>query len=857
MGSLPVYALPILLTLGSGPGPVRSTVPAPPVKGGILDEEDAGFLDALVQDFLFDPKDAIPVRVPVSGSRAPSPNLFLHRSDRERGETAEGWFVRGVKGQPARVYFADGDWIPAPPGQIKQIDFEAYCIGRYSREGAHGRDLFADNLGAAECDLMLAAWLHRRGYDLLATKALAAAREGEKNPREALRVALAKRANQAMLRAFCARADAEALAHAERLFRLYADLIVERYPQAEAVLGDLKRRQAAGTFGKVPPKEGPRERASWDTRQTVGRLISALEEIDRGPEDVLGGWPSFTDHALYQAVAELGESAVPELIDAVERDERLTRCPEIRGSQGCCLGPPEPERVASVRDVVLRLLQDILRVRHWDPVGPEGPDDDSPRATAARLRHYWSTYGRLPFDDRMMAILTNPGAHASARREATEALLATHEVRRPSWSRWPSGDRREPPRVLTRFKAPTVAEAILTAMDQERAQMARENNEGGQRWDRVEDDYVDYLIDLGDGRAGPELARRAGVASNVRSRIRFARAAHALGVSGPLVRLARDTAAGPARLAPGSAPDESSDEATIVALRDVVELLADSGLPDADEALYALVDPAHPYYRIVSRVLLVDPSVLRSISPWKSHPFCLAILGRGLKDRGTTGVHYYLRGNEVEESNGTKPRRESVPADPDDRDTWLEHVEQRVADVAAERLSMIAVGLPAYHPLRRDADRVLTETKAILDRHARGFRPMTPIEMERFDSRFERIGFIPDIRPLARPATPDDVRNGRAVFHLDGKGKVSSTTLPAWLVLKADAEKVTAVVESDPWEVTMARAVLRRSAQAPAGLVVQVEVGPDGKLVYGVIFRNGIRAVRADEVDRIEPYEKK
>lgn len=58
-------------------------------------------------------------------------------------------------------------------------------------------------------------------------------------------------------------------------------------------------------------------------------------------------------------------------------------------------------------------------------------------------------------------------------------------------------------------------------------------------------------------------------------------------------------------------------------------------------------------------------------------------------------------------------------------------------------------------------------------------------------------------------------------------------TWPAWLLLKGSTE-------DDPeW-----------------GLVVQAEVGPDGRGVYGAIFRHSIRAVRADEVERVEPVEK-
>jgi hypothetical protein len=36
------------------------------------------------------------------------------------------------------------------------------------------------------------------------------------------------------------------------------------------------------------------------------------------------------------------------------------------------------------------------------------------------------------------------------------------------------------------------------------------------------------------------------------------------------------------------------------------------------------------------------------------------------------------------------------------------------------------------------------------------------------------------------------------------------------------------------------------------GLVFQAEVGPDGTVTYGAVFRHAIRAVKASEVERVE-----
>ena len=269
-------------------------------------------------------------------------------------------------------------------------------------------------------------------------------------------------------------------------------------------------------------------------------------------------------------------------------------------------------------------------------------------------------------------------------------------------------------------------------------------------------------------------------------------------------------------------------------MRELLDALIDCDRPETDDALYALADPGHPYYPLVEWAVLADPEFRNRGSVWKRHPICVAVLRNGLADRRPTGGHSYRRGEDVEDRDGGKARW-WTPLGGADPARWAEHVERRAADDAADRLAEVVVGLPEYHPLRRDADRVLAETRALLGRYARRFRRATYDEQQRWDVwRSSDGAFVPDIRPLGRPATAADVAAGRAVFELAGAGKVADIKLPAWVVPKADA----------------------KLPDAPAGLVVQAEVGPDGKVVHGVIFRHAIRTMRADEVERLEPSER-
>jgi hypothetical protein len=165
------------------------------------------------------------------------------------------------------------------------------------------------------------------------------------------------------------------------------------------------------------------------------------------------------------------------------------------------------------------------------------------------------------------------------------------------------------------------------------------------------------------------------------------------------------------------------------------------------------------------------------------------------------------------------------------------------------RITALVVGIPPFHPLHRDAAKSLPALKAFLDRHGRRFRRLTEAEARRYDLRGDPA-YAPDIRPLGRPATAADVAAGRAVFHLGGKGKPVANP-PAAVVLRPAVRQAWVPADGQVWlGLTL---WLATSERPQYGFVVQAEAGPDGKVVYGVIFRHAIRAVGADEVERVEP----
>src|SRR5215218_3600734 len=104
------------------PGPPGPPTALGPGKSPGLSKDDADYLDGLLRDFLFDPKGATRVRVTVPVLDPPYPDRPAPT------EVRGGWLVPG---HPARVHFADGGSIPAPPpARMRPVPFVALCRWR-------------------------------------------------------------------------------------------------------------------------------------------------------------------------------------------------------------------------------------------------------------------------------------------------------------------------------------------------------------------------------------------------------------------------------------------------------------------------------------------------------------------------------------------------------------------------------------------------------------------------------------------------------------------------------------------------------------------------------------------------------
>ena len=134
MSSTSLYTLPLLLARGTTPTPVKPPSPARRCRAAISPPKTV-YLDYLIHDFLFDPKHAVHIRLTTPDNERRIAFRRYSLQLREFSTERDGWLVQGTNGQPDRVYFTDGESVPASVGKVKPIDFRGPVRSAASRDG--------------------------------------------------------------------------------------------------------------------------------------------------------------------------------------------------------------------------------------------------------------------------------------------------------------------------------------------------------------------------------------------------------------------------------------------------------------------------------------------------------------------------------------------------------------------------------------------------------------------------------------------------------------------------------------------------------------------------------------------------
>jgi len=595
----------------------------------------------------------------------------------------------------------------------------------------------------------------------------------------------------------------------------------------EKLLEDLKRRKDAGRLRKITTSP-PADFETWPLEKRIAWAIDWLDDIQpTGAE-----YPAEVEtSAQVRLLVKLGEAAVPALIDCIDKDTRLTRWVRTSGGEGqiswTCI---------SVQEAASAAISEILNFSTFG--SPENPHPGQ------SLRDYWQRYGRLPQVERLMLHLTDAQLRPEVREDAASRLAHFGETSPlvPQLGRpFRHTERKGMNPELLRFKNPTVAEAILGLMDRRLTKFDATNTLNGENSTqylyertRLEDTFIFLFADLQDSRIVPVLEKRFKNASDSLLRVKLAYIMHRLGNSKPLQQFSSAFERGRLDLPqlPGVGRGIQDQFEGVILLR-IIAWLSQCRAESADKALVALADKAHPLHALtVDQAFKVNDGELDKVQ--YGNRFCFEFLRADLDDLALDGKTYAIVGKHLERDQPGLHVRDGIPsflADPANR---KESAQGRCCDQAAVQLSNLILGSPEFHPLLKNADARIAEWRAFLDTYRSRLRALDLTERDAMGiSWVESPQYIVDMPPLNRAANAQDVAERRAIFHLNGKGRLTEMKLPSTAIFAKDKD------EQYPDHV----------------LILQAEVDENGKTILGIVSRHETRSILSDELINIRPLQ--
>jgi len=695
-------------------------------------------------------------------------------------------------------------------------------------------------------DLACAAWAYRLGKEELAVELLEAAKkshasrqqtgmarlrnEQPPNLRKAFRDDLCWWAFVGMKNALERADDDLVMQLYDKIQTHFKDDVIRQFPQGSEVLADISRRKKEGTLGKPVLKAVPADYQKWSLAEKTQFLIKELENYSSSFHG---------DSYCLNELAKLGEDALPALFDCLENDTRLARS----GAEGGIRHIPNKDRF-TVREIayeaVTKILKSIpLTTGSYDY---KKTQSEQYRLLGAEAKKYWEANKSKSQLVRFYESLCDlKGMHYN-RASALKSLLVSQEVRYVNlpdvnnsslyWPDAPSLERQE----LAQFQKPSVAEAILRAMDYDLNQKPVSNEAYDVKMNArylhsFPCCYLVALVYLGDRRIIPELQQREANASGLHLRLLLAMTLHKLGESKPLAKLAKEIAEGREPKAAFAPVDQHSlgEYSNIKNLEETafIETLMSAQLPETEQALMAFTKPTHPLYPyFASRFTYEYRHYNRDFI---RHSYCLSFLREVLKDTTPTDSTFHVENNTlVEQGKGVRGSG-GLYGELKDPANRREQAEARRCDIQMMQMREVVSGLVEFHPLFKDSQERFDRNMKWINTQT--FRRITSYEVKQFSESFD--GLLPVLPPLTRAATKEDVAAMKAIFFLEGEAKPLDIKLPAWMVLKKD-------IGNNNY-------VIRR------GLILQAEE-LHGKKQYGVLYATGLKTIKEEEVLRIEPY---
>jgi hypothetical protein len=169
--------------------------------------------------------------------------------------------------------------------------------------------------------------------------------------------------------------------------------------------------------------DAPRSKPDLDairklpTPQRIDALIEALDEVSPPGIIWIDRTPCFRFHPIVEALVKEGTDAMDRLLDAAEKDSRLTRTSQYDESM------PTGPRVVTVRQIARNAIADYLQVyglvdRTEDP------------QNLKRVREFWNRTRNMTHEERWLAVLQDDAAGPLRWAFAGRSLFTRQSVQR-------------------------------------------------------------------------------------------------------------------------------------------------------------------------------------------------------------------------------------------------------------------------------------------------------------------------------------------------------------------------------------------------------------------------------------------
>lgn len=591
--------------------------------------------------------------------------------------------------------------------------------------------------------------------------------------------------------------------------------------RGKTLLDDLLRREKLGILDREPPPISE----NFDqipVAQRVRFLINSLDTITV----FQGGYPGGVDFSEDPRVAkliEIGDPAVPSLIDCIESDRRLTRSVKRWRSHTSAM-------LLGVREPALLALMSIMRIEAFD-VGYTSDTftsrgDAKARELATRLRAYWKKFGHMSLDERMMVVLQAPESSPKELYEAAWNISTLGAIEIIGTTFGTGGikkDSKGKNPAIAKFDNPTVAEAILAAMDRT-ITLQREILEPQDDFEIER--FTNCLGNLGDPRIEDEMRRRWSSAPDSGPAWPFVIAAKRCGKGALFDEIAEAFADGSLALKVDGKIQSAPAPSDISPF--INSFIGFDDLP-SQKALAALADSRHPFF----------PATVRGIARenhgsgddhWSRHPFWYPVALAALENKRPTGRTFWLTERGYISNS-------DAPQNGDGIEDWLKalnpasNVTQKelLQDCAALALVDRVPGLPRYHLLAPDREERLARIRFLTKAWAGRMKEPDYDLQKAVGFYFAGNYLTPELTPLTKPATEADVASGRAVFTIKNS-QLADLGIPL-----------------------PAQATIGKGEDAESVAVIQAERFENGKTLCGILGRHRFESVPLSELNNLRP----